>query len=56
MAKKLKLIYPELATSIPTYLNWLNAPLDFGVDGPRFLTLKAESETIFAIVDAVREV
>ena len=54
MAKELHLFaYP---TFIPSYLNWLNSPLDFDVHGPRLLWAQGYSETIFAIVDAVRKV
>jgi hypothetical protein len=54
-AKELDLIYPE-PISIPACLNWLNAPLDFHVHGPRLLRAFAEATTISAIVDAVRKV
>ena len=42
--------------SIPVYLRWLNAPQDFAVDGPRFLTMLAKSTPITAMVDAVCQV
>ena len=41
---------------IPAYLDWLNAPLDFAVHGPRFLKCRPELATANAIVDAVRQV
>ena len=54
-AKELDLFAPK-PTSIPACLNWLSAPLDFNLHGPRFLTGYARSEFIFAIVDTVRKV
>jgi hypothetical protein len=39
---------------IPTYLDWLNAPL--GVPGPRFLKISTCANTIFAIIDQIRKV
>ena len=55
LAKELELAYPEPA-AIPSYLDWLRAPQDFHMLGPRFLYVETNSETIFAIVDAVRQV
>ena len=54
-AKELDLFKPKPA-SIPTCLDWLDAPLDFHMLGPRLLRAYAEATTIFAIVDAVRKV
>ena len=54
-SKELDLIDATLA-GIPAYLNWLNAPQDFDVDGPRFLVVYGESMLASAIVDAVRQV
>ena len=51
---KLDLFINEPA-SIPACLDWLGAPQDFDVHGPKFLRASADSETIFAIVDAVRK-
>jgi len=39
---------------IPALLNWLTAPQNFDVDGPRFLYVNVN--TISAFVDAVRKV
>ena len=54
-AKELDLGFFE-HQDIPTYLDWLSAPLDFDLDRPRFLKIDAYSDTIIALVDAVREV
>ena len=57
LAKELDLGLPDEPASIPTYLRWLNAPLDFDQHGPRFLKLYAQSYTNFApLVDALRKV
>ena len=41
---------------IPTYLDWLSAPHDFGAQGPRFWKMNASSDDIISIVKAVRKV
>ena len=55
MAKELELFEAKLA-SIPTYLNWLCAPQDFALHGPKFLKASAKLKTIYAIIDAVSKV
>ena len=55
LSKELELMFAQPAF-IPSYLNWLNAPLDFNLYGPRFLWTIANLKTILAIVDAVRKV
>ena len=56
LAKELRLACPKPA-SIPTYLNWLDVPQNFGEHGPRFLWAHGCSETLsIAIMDAVRKV
>ena len=55
LAKELVLVAEP--AFIPAYLDWLNAPLDCVEHGrPRLLVMGAESETIHAIVEAVRTV
>ena len=54
----LKLIAGPAPAFIPACLNWLNAPLDFDVHGPRLLKIEADSDfsTIIAIVNIVSQV
>ena len=54
LAKELHLYDHAKTAFIPAYLRWLNTPRDF--DGPRFLATFARSETIFAMIEAVRQV
>ena len=54
-AKELHLANANPATT-HSYLNWLSEPQDFGVHGPRFLTMFAHSNIIITMVDAVRKV
>ena len=57
LAKELELNLIGVQTAYtPSCLNWLNAPQNTDVDRPRFLKIKAFSKTIFAIVEAVRQV
>ena len=56
LAKELDLSDNAEPAYIPTYLKWLNAPQDFALHGPRFLKINAKSETITAIIDAIRKV
>ena len=57
LARELEVFDPKPA-SIPALLNWLNAPPNFGVHGPKLLIgqLIDDSKVIVAIVDAVRQV
>ena len=57
LAKELWLYkFDTRLASIPALLNWLTAPQNFDVDGPRFLSVDSNVKTIFAFVDAVRKV
>ena len=55
LAKELQMFDPQPAF-IPACLNWLSAPQDFHMLGPRCLRAYADATTNFAIVDAVRKV
>ena len=57
LAKELDLGLLDDPTSIPTYLSWLNAPLNFDQHGPRFLKICARSYINFApLINALRKV
>ena len=54
LAKELELSADP--ASIPAYLDWMSVPLDFDQYAPKFLIFYGKSETIHAIVEAVRTV